>query len=48
MLGWPAIILLLAATYLYGLWRLRTLGGPSVEEFKAGAPEPWSGQQKGF
>lgn len=47
-LGWPAIIVLLAASYLYGLWRLRTLGGPSVEEFKSGAPEPWFGQRKGF
>lgn len=48
VLGWPAMIVLLAASYLYGLWRLRALGGPSVEEFKSGASEPWSGQRKGF
>ena len=31
-----------------GLWRLGNLGGPSVEEFKNGAPPPWQGQQRGF
>lgn len=46
--GWPAIVLLLIVTYVYGIWRLQNLGGPSVEEFKAGAPPPWQGQKKGF
>ena len=46
--GWPATIVLLVASYLYGTWRLRRLGGPGVEEFGAGAPPPWSGQQRGF
>ena len=46
--GWPATILLLVASYLYGTWRLRNLGGPSVEEFKSGAEPPWEGQQRGF
>ena len=46
--GWPATILLLIASYLYGTWRLRKLGGPSVEEFKAGTEPPWEGQQRGF
>ncbi len=46
--GWPALILLLVVTYLYGTWRLRRLGGPSVEEFKENAPPPWRGQQRGF
>lgn len=48
LLGWPFTIALLAATYLYGLWRLRSLGGPSVEEFAAGSPPPWQGQRRGF
>ncbi|MBN1954137.1 MAG: DUF3159 domain-containing protein [Anaerolineae bacterium] len=48
VMGWPATVLLLVISYLYGTWRLRTLGGPSVEEFKAGAEPPWHGQQKGF
>jgi hypothetical protein len=46
--GWPATILLLAASYLYGQWRLQHLAGPSVEAFKAGEPPPWQGQQRGF
>ncbi len=46
--GWPATIVLLVASYLYGTWRLRKLGGPSVEEFKAGAEPPWQGQRRGF
>jgi hypothetical protein len=27
--GWPATIILLIVSYLYGTWRLRNLGGPS-------------------
>lgn len=46
--GWPALILLLVLTYLYGTWRLRSLRGPSVEEFKNHTPPPWQGQQRGF
>jgi hypothetical protein len=48
LLGWPFIIILLIVTYLYGLWRLGRLGGPSVEEFKAGKTPPWEGQKRGF
>jgi hypothetical protein len=48
LLGWPFIIILLIVTYLYGLWRLGRLGGPSVEEFKAGKAPPWEGQKRGF
>ena len=46
--GWPATIVLLIISYLYGTWRLRNLGGPSVEEFKSDAEPPWEGQQRGF
>jgi hypothetical protein len=46
--GWPALILLLIGSYLYGIWRLGNLKGPSVEEFKADAEPPWSGQKRGF
>ena len=46
--GWPATIVLLVISYLYGTWRLRHLGGPSVEEFKTGAEPPWAGQRRGF
>ena len=48
LLGWPATVLLLAVSYLYGTWRLQSLGGPSVEEFETGAAPPWESQQRGF
>lgn len=48
LLGWPATVLLLAISYLYGTWRLRNLGGPSVEELETGAAPPWESQQQGF
>ena len=46
--GWPALIVLLVVSYLYGLKRLSQLGGPSVEEFENGISPPWQGQQRGF
>jgi len=46
--GWPAIILLLILSYLYGTWRLAKLHGPSVEEFKNNVPAPWKSQRRGF
>jgi hypothetical protein len=46
--GWPATILLLALSYMYGLWRLGHLQGPSIAEFEAGAEPPWAGQRRGF
>ena len=46
--GWPATILLLVFSYLYGTWRLAQLRGPSVEEFNNNTPAPWQGQRRGF
>ncbi len=48
LLGWPFTVILLVVTYLYGIWRLRKLGGPSVEEFKEAKEPPWTSQQRGF
>jgi hypothetical protein len=48
VLGWPATVVLLILSYLYGTWRLRNLGGPSVEEFKADQGPPWKSQSSGF
>jgi len=48
VLGWPFTVILLVASYLYGLWRLGRLAGPSVEEFKVGKAPPWEGQKRGF
>ena len=46
--GWPALIILLVISYLYGMWRLQNLRGPSVEEFKLQTDPPWQGQKRGF
>ena len=46
--GWPATLVLLIVSYLYGSWRLARLKGPSVVEFEQGADPPWSGQSRGF
>jgi hypothetical protein len=46
--GWPATILLLIVSYLYGTWRLAQLRGPSVDEFRNDTPAPWQSQRRGF
>lgn len=46
--GWPALLVLLVISYLYGTWRLSRLGGPSVKEFRNQTPPPWKGQRRGF
>ncbi len=48
VLGWPALLVLLVATYVLGRRWLVGLAGPSVSEFEAGSPPPWSGQPRGF
>lgn len=48
LLGWPALLILLVATYVLGRRWLTGLGGPSVAEFESGAEEPWEGQRTGF
>ncbi|MEX2279145.1 MAG: DUF3159 domain-containing protein [Acidimicrobiia bacterium] len=46
--GWPGLLGLLIVTYVVGRKRLEALGGPSVEEFEAMSPPPWSVQPHGF
>lgn len=46
--GWPGLVGLLVVTYLVGRARLQRLEGPSVEEFEAQSPPPWSVQPHGF
>lgn len=48
LLGMPVTIAGLIVSYLYGIWRLRNLKGPSVEEHREGKPQPWEGQTRGF
>lgn len=46
--GWPGLLALLVVTYVVGRARLEALGGPSVDEFEAQTPPPWSVQPHGF
>ena len=48
LLGWPVIIIVLILSYIYGIWRLKKLGGPGVDEFREGKEPPWQGQTRGF
>ncbi len=48
ILGFPVTLLVLILTYVYGLWRLNQLKGPSVDEYKRQVPPPWQSQKKGF
>lgn len=48
LLGLPVSIIGLVLSYLYGIWRLRQLKGPSVEEYREGKEPPWRGQTRGF
>lgn len=48
LLGWPVTIAVLVISYLYGIWRLGKLKGPSVEEYLSNQAAPWKGQKKGF
>ena len=47
-LGFPASLTVLILTLVYGVWRLKKLGGPGIEEFEKGKKPPWEGQKKGF
>lgn len=48
LMGLPASLFILALTYVYGIWRLKQLKGPSVDEYLENASPPWVGQRKGF
>lgn len=48
LLGFPATLTVLVLTLIYGVWRLKKLGGPGIDEFKEGKNPPWEGQKKGF
>ena len=48
VLSAPAIVIVLIFSYLYGMARLRHLGGPSVEEYLTDQAPPYRGQRRGF
>ena len=46
--GLPLTIGILIITYVYGIYRLKTLNGPGIEEYDQGAEPPFKGQTRGF
>lgn len=48
LLGFPATLMVLVLTLVYGVWRLKKLKGPGIDEFEQGKNPPWEGQKKGF
>lgn len=48
LLGFPVTIAVLILSYVYGIWRLKNLGGPGIDEYRSQTPKPWRGQTRGF
>jgi hypothetical protein len=48
ILGLPFTIAILIPAYVYGLWRLRQLKGPGIDEYLEGKTPPYRGQTRGF
>jgi hypothetical protein len=48
LLGLPFTILVLVISYDYGIWRLKQLKGPGIEEFNEHKHPPYKGQTRGF
>lgn len=48
LLGLPFTIFILLLSYIYGLWRLKRLKGPGIEEFNDQKLPPYKGQTRGF
>jgi len=48
LMGLPFTIAILVISYIYGIWRLRTLKGPGIDEFMEGKEAPYRGQTRGF
>jgi uncharacterized membrane protein len=48
IMGLPATFLILTISYVYGIWRLKQLGGPGIDEFDSKKQPPYRGQNRGF
>lgn len=48
VLGLPITIMILVFSYVYGIWRLKALEGPGVDEYIEGKEPPYKGQTRGF
>jgi len=46
--GLPITIIILVLSYIYGMWRLKSLKGPGIHEFNQGLNPPYQGQSRGF
>jgi len=46
--SWPTILPLLIVSYRVGVIRRERLGGPNIDEHRAGASPPYEGGQRGF
>jgi len=48
LMGLPTTIIVLVVSYIYGIWRLKTLKGPGIDEYLANKAAPYRGQNRGF
>ncbi|QSX09460.1 DUF3159 domain-containing protein [Alkalibacter rhizosphaerae] len=48
LLGFPVTGVVVLISYVYGVWRLKKLGGPGIDEYRQNVPKPWKGQTRGF
>jgi hypothetical protein len=48
LMGLPVTIAVLVLSYVYGIWRLRYLKGPGIDEYLENKTAPFRGQTRGF
>jgi hypothetical protein len=48
LLGLPFTIIVLVVSYIYGIWRLKQLKGPGIDEYNEHKQPPYKGQTRGF
>ncbi len=48
IMGLPVTVAVLVLSYIYGIWRLRNLNGPGIDEYLENKNAPFRGQTRGF
>jgi hypothetical protein len=48
LMGLPVTVAVLVLSYIYGIWRLRKLKGPGIDEYLENKTAPFRGQTRGF
>ena len=48
IMGLPVTVGVLVLSYIYGIWRLRMLRGPGIDEYLENKTAPFRGQTRGF